>query len=234
MIAAGTMEEMLACDHPWLRPISTACAARASPERAASSASDEAERRYASDETEKGETMETRANYALIGAFTLAVVFAAFGFVFWFSGPSQTAQYKTYRDHLHRLGVAACSRGGAVRLQRPEGRRGDAARHFRRGPEPRRRARQHRPKTPIKTNTRARLEQTGFTGVAGVSLSAARPRAEDLAPSRARPIRSSRRSAPNLQNIWRTCSSSVDERDRRARQGRQAARRQFRRPSRRR
>ncbi len=33
--------------------------------------------------------METRANYALIGAFTLAVILAAFGFVFWFSEPSK-------------------------------------------------------------------------------------------------------------------------------------------------
>ena len=32
--------------------------------------------------------METRANYVLIGAFTLAVVLAGFGFVLWFSGPS--------------------------------------------------------------------------------------------------------------------------------------------------
>ena len=30
--------------------------------------------------------METRANYALIGLFTLAVIAAGFGFVFWFSG----------------------------------------------------------------------------------------------------------------------------------------------------
>jgi phospholipid/cholesterol/gamma-HCH transport system substrate-binding protein len=28
--------------------------------------------------------METRANYVLIGAFTLAVIAAAFGFVLWF------------------------------------------------------------------------------------------------------------------------------------------------------
>jgi phospholipid/cholesterol/gamma-HCH transport system substrate-binding protein len=28
--------------------------------------------------------METRANYLLIGVFTLAVIFGAFGFVWWF------------------------------------------------------------------------------------------------------------------------------------------------------
>ncbi len=33
--------------------------------------------------------METRANYALIGVFTLAVLFSAFMFVFWFSQASK-------------------------------------------------------------------------------------------------------------------------------------------------
>ena len=48
--------------------------------------------------------METRANFALIGAFTLAVVFAAFAFVFWFSGSGKTAQYRDIRAHRARLG----------------------------------------------------------------------------------------------------------------------------------
>lgn len=41
--------------------------------------------------------METRANFALIGAFTLAIALAAFGFVYWFSGPSQLGAQQTYR-----------------------------------------------------------------------------------------------------------------------------------------
>jgi len=36
--------------------------------------------------------METKANYVLIGAFTLAVVAAAFGFVFWFQNLGAAAQ----------------------------------------------------------------------------------------------------------------------------------------------
>ena len=35
--------------------------------------------------------METRANYVLIGAFTLAVIAAAFGFVLWFQSLHTTA-----------------------------------------------------------------------------------------------------------------------------------------------
>ena len=36
--------------------------------------------------------METKANFVLIGAFTLAVVAAAFGFVFWFQNLGAAAQ----------------------------------------------------------------------------------------------------------------------------------------------
>ena len=41
--------------------------------------------------------METRANYVLIGAFTLAVVAAAFGFVYWFSNLGDHGVRDTYR-----------------------------------------------------------------------------------------------------------------------------------------
>ena len=35
--------------------------------------------------------METRANYLLIGVFTLAVIFGAFGFVWWFQRAGDAA-----------------------------------------------------------------------------------------------------------------------------------------------
>ena len=41
--------------------------------------------------------METRANYALIGLFTLAVIASGFLFVFWVSGTGRTADEKTYK-----------------------------------------------------------------------------------------------------------------------------------------
>ena len=46
--------------------------------------------------------METRANYALIGLFTLAVLAAAFVFVFWFSGKDAGASWRL-PHHLHGL-----------------------------------------------------------------------------------------------------------------------------------
>ena len=57
--------------------------------------------------------METRANFALIGAFTLAVIAAAFGFVFWFSGPSKAARRVPY-DIIFTGSVSGLSRGGGV------------------------------------------------------------------------------------------------------------------------
>ena len=74
ILAAGPIETMLASDDPWVQPISTA----SGPAR---SMAGERLRR----------SMETRANYALIGAFTLAVIVAAFGFVFWFSGGDEAS-----------------------------------------------------------------------------------------------------------------------------------------------
>ncbi|OAI23213.1 mammalian cell entry protein [Methylosinus sp. R-45379] len=123
--------------------------------------------------------METRANFALIGAFTLAVVFAAFGFVFWFSGASQTAQYKTYEVHFNGS-VSGLLRGGDVRfnglkvgevtqlaISEQDPSRVDVLVSIDR-------------KTPVKTNTRARLEQAGFTGVSYVSLTGGTSGAEEL------------------------------------------------------
>ena len=41
--------------------------------------------------------METRANYVLIGLFTLAVIVGAFGFVYWFHHVGGTGERMTYR-----------------------------------------------------------------------------------------------------------------------------------------
>lgn len=40
--------------------------------------------------------METKANYILVGLFTLAVIVGAFGFVYWFSSPSSGPERKRY------------------------------------------------------------------------------------------------------------------------------------------
>ncbi|MGB7045919.1 MAG: MCE family protein, partial [Methylocella sp.] len=57
--------------------------------------------------------METRANYALIGVFTLAVIAAAFGFVLWFSGAEKPGGRKTYKI-IFNGSVSGLTNGGAV------------------------------------------------------------------------------------------------------------------------
>jgi phospholipid/cholesterol/gamma-HCH transport system substrate-binding protein len=123
--------------------------------------------------------METRANYALIGAFTVAVVLAAFGFVYWFSGPSQTAQYKIY-EIVVRGSVDGLLRGAAVQFN---GLKVGEVTQLRVGADDPSRVDvlvSIEKTTPVKTNTRARLEQKGLTGLAVVSLVGGTPGAQDL------------------------------------------------------
>ncbi len=113
--------------------------------------------------------METRANYALIGVFTLAVIAAAFGFVLWFSGNEKPGGRTTYKI-IFSGSVSGLPKGGAVLFngvpvgtvtkidwlpQDPSGVYAlidiDAT-------------------VPVRADTKARLEYTGFTGVASVAL----------------------------------------------------------------
>lgn len=57
--------------------------------------------------------METRANYILIGLFTLVVVAASFGFVYWFSGSGAGVERAAYRI-LFEGSVAGLRSGAAV------------------------------------------------------------------------------------------------------------------------
>ncbi|MGH6811490.1 MAG: MlaD family protein [Methylocella sp.] len=113
--------------------------------------------------------METRANYALIGAFTLAVIAAAFAFVVWFSGAEKPGGRKTYKI-IFTGSVSGLSDGGAVLfngvrvgavtkigLQPQDPSRVDALIDV--GAE-----------VPVRADTKARLEYTGFTGIASVAL----------------------------------------------------------------
>lgn len=57
--------------------------------------------------------METRANYTIIGAFTLAVIAAAFGFVYWFAGPEDSNARKTY-EIIFNGSVTGLRQGNSV------------------------------------------------------------------------------------------------------------------------
>ncbi|HKU04781.1 MAG TPA: MlaD family protein [Bradyrhizobium sp.] len=120
--------------------------------------------------------METRANYVLIGAFTLAVIAAAFGFVLWFQSLHTTKQRSPLRVVFE--GPASGLRNGgsvnfngirigeviSVKLDNP--RRVVALAMVEN-------------KAPIRKDTIVGLEFQGLTGVAAISLKGG----EEAAPS---------------------------------------------------
>ncbi len=112
--------------------------------------------------------METRANYALIGAFTLAVIVAAFGFVYWFSGTDKSSARMTYRM-IFTSSVSGLSRGATVLFN---GLKVGEVTSIGLAEDPRivNALISVDARTPIKKDTRARLESTGLTGVASVAL----------------------------------------------------------------
>lgn len=113
--------------------------------------------------------METRANYALIGVFTLAVIAAAFGFVLWFSGAEKPGGRKTY-NIIFTGSVSGLTDGGVVLFN---GVRVGAVTKINLLPKDPSRVEaliEVDAKVPVRADTKARLEYTGFTGVASVAL----------------------------------------------------------------
>ncbi len=113
--------------------------------------------------------METRANYALIGGFTLAVIASAFLFVFWFSGGGRPAGRAVYKI-IFTGSIAGLQRGGSVLFNGV--RVGEVTTIDLVPQDPARVSAlvDIEARVPIRADTTARLEYTGFTGVASVAL----------------------------------------------------------------
>ena len=113
--------------------------------------------------------METRANYALIGAFTLAVIAAGFLFVYWFTGAGKSDDRKTYEVRFSGS-VSGLSRGSSVLFNGL--RVGEVTLIDLREEDPSQVAAtiQVSKRTPVKEDTRGRLEFQGLTGVASIAL----------------------------------------------------------------
>lgn len=131
--------------------------------------------------------METRANYALIGLFTLAVIAAAFGFVFWFSGGDRGQGRQAVRV-VFSGSVSGLSRGSAVLFNGL--RVGEVADISLLPEDPRRVVAvvQVDNGTPVRTDTRARLESLGLTGVAQIALVGGEPGAPPLTAGPGQPL----------------------------------------------
>lgn len=155
--------------------------------------------------------METRANYALVGLFSLAVIVAAFGFVYWFSGGTGDGQRASYRVEFTGT-VSGLRTGGSVLFngikvgevtdltldpQRP----GEAIATI---------AIDRR--IPIRADTQASLEYQGLTGIASIALRGGRADAPALpAPEGALPTL--RAEANGLQDLAQGARELVSRAD---------------------
>lgn len=124
--------------------------------------------------------METRANYLLIGVFTLAVVAGVFGFVYWFQNIGGTGERAFYRIVFDgsvsglRTGASVLFNGirvGEVTEMRLTDKPSEVAAVV-----------SITPSTPIRADTIVTLEYAGLTGIASVSLKGATASSPAVAP----------------------------------------------------
>jgi phospholipid/cholesterol/gamma-HCH transport system substrate-binding protein len=121
--------------------------------------------------------METKANYTVTGAFTLAVIAGIFGFVYWFQSSSGGGERSTYRV-VFAGSVAGLRAGSAVlfdgmrvgevtklALDAHDPRKVDALIALNRG-------------VPVRADTKVSLAFQGLTGLAEVSLAGGSPDSE--------------------------------------------------------
>lgn len=113
--------------------------------------------------------METKANYALIGLFTIAFVAAVFGFVYWFQSVGGTGERVTYRIVFEEP-VSGLRTGAAVLFN---GIRVGEVADLKLNPE--------KPQqvvalvsvdkiVPLRPDTRISIEFAGLTGIASIAL----------------------------------------------------------------
>ena len=114
--------------------------------------------------------METRANYAVVGAFTLAIVAGAFAFVFWFSGAEKPNGLNDYRV-VFNGSISGLAAGNPVLFNGV--RVGDVATIDLMPNDPSKVYAIIRvdARVPVRTDTKVKLEYTGLTGSASVALS---------------------------------------------------------------
>ena len=129
--------------------------------------------------------METRANYALIGAFTLAVIATGFLFVYWFSGGDTGAKRQLVRV-VFSGSVSGLSKGSVVTFNGI--RKGEVTKLEIEDTSRVVADVEVDKTTPIRTDTRARLEFQGLTGVASIALTGGEPGAPPLTAGPGQPL----------------------------------------------
>src|SRR6185312_15128689 len=113
--------------------------------------------------------METKANYSIIGLFTLAVIVAVFGFVYWFQSIGGTGERAYYRVAFDGS-VSGLRTGGSVLFN---GIKVGEVTDLKLNPsDPRQVVATIATdeKIPVRADTRVGLDFQGLTGIASVSL----------------------------------------------------------------
>lgn len=113
--------------------------------------------------------METRANHVLIGVFTLLVVVSLFGFVWWFGGTRDVSSRSVYRI-VFEGSVSGLSRGSSVLFNGIKVGEVSTLQFDVSDPNIVIALVAIDPTTPVREDTKARLEFQGLTGVSAVML----------------------------------------------------------------
>lgn len=113
--------------------------------------------------------METRANYTIIGLFTLLVVAAGFAFVLWFNGSASRGP-RAFYDVIFSGAVSGLQNGSAVTFNGIPVGEVTSLRLDKQDPRKVVATIAVQPSTPVKTDTRAQLNAQVLTGLASVGL----------------------------------------------------------------
>ncbi|NUS61168.1 MAG: MCE family protein [Lysobacter sp.] len=156
--------------------------------------------------------METKANYVLIGAFTLAVSIFGLLFALWAANWSSEREWNTYNIVFNEA-VTGLFEGGSVRYN---GINVGTIDHLRLAPnDPRKVIAQVRinTMTPVKTDTHAKISQDGLTGPTFIQLRGGSPTAPLLLSSDSNEVPTIATEPSALQNIADTANRLVQRLD---------------------
>lgn len=155
--------------------------------------------------------MESRANYALVGLFTLAVLAAAFGFVYWFS--SGGSGRKENVRIIFVGSVTGLGRGSSVLFNGL--RVGEVTTIELQPDDPRRiyAVISVTATTPIRVDTRARIEAQGLAGVVALQLIGGDPDAPVLKAKPGEPMPTIIAERSELQDILETVRNVAQKAD---------------------
>ena len=157
--------------------------------------------------------METRANYVLIGAFTLVASIALLGFALWAAKYSSDRSWNEF-DVIFREPVTGLSEGSSVQYN---GIAVGTVDNLQLAPEdPRQVIARLRlqANAPVKTDTRARMSMTSLTGSPIIQLTGGSPEAPLLVSEDRDQVAVIQTEASALQNISDTANRLVERLDR--------------------